>query len=74
MSFCPRLFDDILISSKTWADHLHVCAVLTELRQHHLFIKRARCSFGTPSVTYLGHVISTEGIAMDPAKVRAILD
>jgi hypothetical protein len=64
-----------LIYSKTWADHLrHLCAVLTELRHQHLFIKRSKCAFGVTSVSYLGHVISVEGVAMDPAKVQAIHD
>ena len=68
-------FDDILIYNKTWADHLrHLCAVLSMLRQHHLFVKRANCAFGVAFVSYLGHVISETGVAMDLAKVQAIHD
>jgi hypothetical protein len=70
--FVLVFFDDILIYSKTWADHLR--AVLSLLRQHQLFIKRTKCAFGVTSVSYLGHVISEAGVAMDPAKVRAIHD
>jgi hypothetical protein len=63
-------FDDILIYNTSWADHLrHLCGVLDTLRQHHLFVKRSKCSFGVDSVAYLGHVISAESVAMDPAKV-----
>jgi hypothetical protein len=66
-------FYDILIYSKTWADHLrHICAILDELRRHVLFIKRSKCTFGSPSVAYLGHIISAQGVAMDSAKVQAI--
>jgi len=73
--FVLVFFDDILIYSKTWADHLrHLRAVLSELRRHQLFVKRSKCAFGVPSVSYLGHVISEAGVAMDPAKVQAILD
>jgi hypothetical protein len=73
--FVLVFFDDILIYSKTWADHLrHLRAVLTELRRHHLFVKHTKCSFGAPSVAYLGHVISAAGVAMDPSKVQAIRD
>jgi hypothetical protein len=73
--FVLVFFDDILIYSKSWADHLrHIRAVLTELRRHVLFVKRSKCAFGVPSVAYLGHVISEAGVAMDPAKVRAIHD
>ena len=68
--FVLVFFDDILIYSKTWADHLrYLRAVLSMLRQHHLFVKQAKCAFGVASVSYLGHVISKAGVAMDPAKV-----
>jgi len=71
--FVLVFFDDILIYSKSWADHLrHLRAVLTELRRHRLFVKRSKCAFGVPSVSYLGHIISEAGVAMDPAKVQAI--
>ena len=65
-------FDDILIYS-TWADHLkHVKAVFQLLRQHHLFVKRSKCSFGATSVGNLGHIISEHRVAMDPSKVAAV--
>jgi hypothetical protein len=73
--FVLVFFDDILIYSRTWADHLrHLRAILDELRRHHLFVKRTKCSFGASSIAYLGHVISAAGVAMDPAKVQAIHD
>jgi hypothetical protein len=50
----------------------HLRVILSELRQHQLFVKRAKCAFGSTSVAYLGHVISEAGVAMDPAKVQAI--
>jgi hypothetical protein len=73
--FVLGFFDDILICSKSWADHLqHLRVILTELRRHVLFIKRSKCAFGVSSVAYLGHIISEVGVAMDPAKVQAIQD
>lgn len=73
--FVLVFFDDILIYNKTWADHLgHLCVVLDELGRHQLFVKRTKCSFGAPAVAYLGHIISSAGVAMDPAKVQAIHD
>jgi hypothetical protein len=73
--FILVFFDDILIYSKTWADHLrHLRTVLDELRRHQLFIKCNKCSFGASSIAYLGHVISVVGVSMDPAKVQAIHD
>jgi hypothetical protein len=62
-------------SCKTWGDHLrHPRAVLDELRRHHLFVKRTKCAFAASSIAYLGHVISAAGVAMDLAKVHAIID
>jgi hypothetical protein len=56
-------------------DHLHhLRVVLLLLRQHHLFVKRSKCAFGVDSIAYLGHIISAAGVAMDPAKVQAVLD
>jgi hypothetical protein len=73
--FVLVFFDDILIYSRTWADHLRqLRTVLDVLRLHQLFVKRSKCSFGTSAVAYLGHVISAAGVAMDPAKVQAIVD
>jgi hypothetical protein len=73
--FVLIFFDDILIYSKSWADHLrHLRVILTELRRHVLFIKCSKCAFGVSSVAYLDHIISEAGIAMDPAKVQAIQD
>jgi hypothetical protein len=73
--FVLVFFDDILIYSSMWVDHLrHLRAVLDELQRHQLFIKRSKCSFGAPSIAYLGHIISAAGVAMDPTKVAAIHD
>ena len=67
------VFDDILIHSASSAEHLqHVAIVFNELRAHHLHLKRSKCSFGTPSVPYLGNVISADGLAMYADKVAAV--
>jgi hypothetical protein len=71
--FVLVFFDDILIYSSSWAEHLqHVGVVLHALRVHRLHLKRSKCSFGASSVAYLGHVISAEGVAMDADKVAAV--
>jgi hypothetical protein len=58
--FVLVFFDDILIYSKTWTDHLrHLRAIQTELRRQQLFVKRAKCAFDAPSVAYLGHVMTS---------------
>lgn len=67
--------DDILIYSKTLAEHVcHLKSVLTVLQQHQLYIKRSKCSFAQPSLEYLGHIIGAIGVATDPQKVQAIRD
>jgi len=73
--FVLVFFDDILIYSSSWSEHLqHVRAVLTSLRDNDLVLKRSKCSFGASSVAYLGHVISEAGVAMDASKVQAVVD
>ena len=53
-------FDDILIYSASWTEHLlHLRAVLNVLREHRLHLKRAKCTFAASSVHYLGHVMSS---------------
>jgi hypothetical protein len=44
------------------------------LREHKLYGKLSKCSFYQSRIHYLGHVISGEGIVMDPAKVEAIME
>ncbi|XP_066343999.1 uncharacterized mitochondrial protein AtMg00860-like [Miscanthus floridulus] len=71
--FVLVFFDDILIYSSSWAEHLqHINIVLSALRAHHLHLKRSKCSFGAPSVAYLGHVITEGGVAMDVDKVAVV--
>jgi len=71
--FVQVFFDDILIYSPTWVEHLqHLGIVLCVLWANRLHLKRSKCSFGATSVAYLGHVISTGGVAMDADKVAAV--
>jgi hypothetical protein len=44
-----------------------------KLWDHKLFLKRSKCFFGELSMSYLGHIISTTGVAMDYQKVQAVL-
>lgn len=67
--------DDILIFSASLELHrIHVKKVLSTLRKHGLYVKADKCDFEKTSIQFLGLIISTEGIAMDPKKVEAILD
>ncbi|KAM5180636.1 uncharacterized protein ACMZJ9_001142 [Mantella aurantiaca] len=67
--------DDILIFSDSLSEHRdHVRRVLSALREHRLYAKAEKCQFETPSIHFLGFIISTQGLAMDPQKISAILD
>uniref|UniRef100_A0A8K9WM10 Gypsy retrotransposon integrase-like protein 1 n=1 Tax=Oncorhynchus mykiss TaxID=8022 RepID=A0A8K9WM10_ONCMY len=67
--------DDILIFSPSLQIHVqHVRRVLQRLLENCLFVKAEKCTFHASSVTFLGSVISAEGIKMDPAKVQAVID
>ena len=73
--FVLVFFDDILVYNASWSEHVrHVRVVLELMREHQLFLKRSKCSFGEESVTYLGHVISIDGVAMDNQKGMAVVD
>jgi hypothetical protein len=77
---CPFLchfvlvfFDDIIIYSKTWIDHLaHVDRVLHLLSQHQLFLKQSKCDFGALKVEYLGHLVGKAGVRVDPKKIETM--
>jgi hypothetical protein len=67
--------DDILIYSKSIDEHEeHLRVILQWLRDHQLYAKFSKCEFWIDDVPFLGHVISPEGIAVDPGKVRDVLD
>ncbi|KAD3066456.1 hypothetical protein E3N88_34336 [Mikania micrantha] len=66
--------DDILVYSKSEGDHAcHLREVLEMLRREKLYAKFSKCAFWLREVQFLGHVISPEGIMMDPAKVEAVM-
>ncbi|PNY06477.1 hypothetical protein L195_g002943, partial [Trifolium pratense] len=73
--FILVFFDDILVYSPTWEEHMqHLRIALQTLHNHQLFAKRSKCSFGVNQVDYLGHIISAAGVSVDPSKISAIVD
>ena len=65
--------DDILIFSKNLDEHRqHVRTVLQRLREYGLQVDISKCQFETTQVTYLGLIVSTKGIHMDPKKVACV--
>ena len=73
--FIVVFLDDILIFSKNEQAHaIHLRKALQLLRENKLYAKREKCAFFQSRVHFLGHVLSPEGIAVDPDKVKAIQD
>jgi hypothetical protein len=66
--------DDILVYSRNKEEHEeHLRFVLRKLRENQLYAKVSKCEFWLREVSFLGHVITGGGIAVDPVKVRDVL-
>jgi hypothetical protein len=71
--FVVVFIDDILIYSKSAQENgQHLRVVLENLRRHKLYAKFSKCEFWLEKVTFLGHILTAEGIALDLEKVEAI--
>ncbi|GKB98892.1 putative reverse transcriptase domain-containing protein [Tanacetum coccineum] len=67
--------DDILVYSKSKKEHeAHLREVLETLRKERLYAKFSKCEFWLQEIQFLGHVINSEGIKVDPVKIEAVMN
>jgi len=67
------LFYDILVYSKTWKEHLqHLEQILIVLEKNQFYPNISKDTFGKQEFQYLIHVISKEGLKVDPNKIKKI--
>lgn len=73
--FVAVFFDDILVYSHDLPSHItHLDTVLSTLLTHQFFLRESKCVFAQSRIHYLGHIISSEGIAPDPDKIIAMVE
>ncbi|GJW60966.1 putative reverse transcriptase domain-containing protein [Tanacetum coccineum] len=73
--FVIMFIDDILIYSKTKEEHdTHLRLILELLKKEELYAKFSKCNFWLSKVQFLGRVIDSEGIHVDPSKIESIKD
>nr|GEZ90943.1 putative reverse transcriptase domain-containing protein [Tanacetum cinerariifolium] len=73
--FVIVFINDILIYSKDEKEHEeHLKAILELLKKEDFYAKFSKCEFWIPKVQFLGHVIDSQGIHVDPAKIESVKD
>ncbi|UYV84321.1 hypothetical protein LAZ67_X001842 [Cordylochernes scorpioides] len=75
LDFAYAYIDDVLIASDSENQHVsHLQQLLGRLRDYGLTINETKCTFGQPSVKFLGFIITNARISPDPQRVQAIKD
>ena len=75
LDFVYNYIDDILVASASPEEHVtHRCLLFKRFQKNQVRINPGKCVFGASSLTFLGHIISPEGISPLPEKVKALQD
>ena len=75
VQFVVVFIDDILVYSKDRESHeTHLRVVLETLRKEQLYAKLSKCEFWLNEVSFLGHIVSKEGIRVDPNKIEVVVE
>lgn len=74
-SFLILLVDDVLISSKSDEEHKkQLSLVLERLKEHRLYANLSKCEFWLHKDKFLGHVIPSKEVTVDPSKIKAMMN
>ena len=75
LNWCIIYEDDIIVFSRTPEEHLHrLKAVFSKLRAAGLKLKPTKCNLFKQQISYLGHVVSKEGVSTDTEKIKAVTE
>ena len=75
LNWCIIYLDDVIIFSKTPKEHVErLQSVLQKLRTAGLKLKPSKCEFFKNRISYLGHIVSKDGVETDPKKIQVIVD
>ena len=73
--FVIVFIEDILVYSQDRERHdAHLRVVLESLRKEQLYAKLSKCEFWLNEVSFLGHIVSKEGIRVDPKKIKVVVE
>ena len=73
LDYTTAYLDDILVTSKTSAEHRnHIVNVFEKLQEYRFKVKEAKCDFFLPEIKYLGHIRNRDGRRPDPERANVI--